>query len=182
MINIQTMVSWSALLLLLACLFWLMTSDDWIEIEALEEAYTRRQLLLTRLESLPAQEAQIKRKLADLGNEAAASQLYEGDHNQIQSLMQKDLRQLASDSAVRISRMRAQRHTDTTQYGQLTPAKIQLALTASHETLVAFLAALEAQERILKVERLVVRVERTATRHEAARLAVSADIVGFRQQ
>lgn len=175
----RIVLAWVSLLALSVLFVWLLTASDLENIEQMETTYARKKALLTRLEALPKEEEAIRERLERLSREAVARQLYEGSGNSVQSLIQRDLRQLASDSQVTINSMRilgAIRQT-----GPLRRTSIQLNLVVSHKTLVAFLQRIETWEPLLRVTRLSVRVRAPSSDVAPADLAVTMEVTGYRQ-
>jgi len=182
MTRTYSLLAWSVLLALIIGAVFLVSKDDLETVVELEEIYERRQALLQRLQLLPSREETIRRRLADLGNEAAERLLYEAEGGAVQSFMQRDLRELASVSGIRIARMQTSRQSAGDTPGLLGASRVQVSLTGSHEAFVEFLSNIEAKEPLMNIERLVVRVERQASRYEAARLSVTAEVVGFHKR
>lgn len=178
--SITPVVCWAIVLGLFAGGYYVIVKEDLATVAELERTYLRKKALLQRLQELPDRELSIKRKLADLGNDAATRHLYEGDHNAVQSNVQLDLRNIASESSVAIDRMTSQRASRTD--GPLAEAKVDVSLTATNEGLIKFLSAIEAREPLLSISKLGIRVQRPSTRTEPARLSISAEISGYRRQ
>lgn len=171
-------IAWLGVIFALISALYFLTREDIQEALDVRDIFMRKQVLLDRLEQLPAREQLIKRRLADLGNEAASQNLYKGDHNSIQSLMQRDIRELASNSSVRIVRMTSARQSRSPQ--RLAASTVQLSLNASYENLINFVAGIEASEPLLIVGKLTIRVQRASTRTDAAQLNITAEVSGFR--
>lgn len=180
MIWAQRLFAWGLLALLLSASYMFVVRDDLAAIDEARQVYLRKAALLSRLENLPKREEQIKRQLADLGNEEANQFLYQEDHRATQVLMQRDIRAVASHAKLSISSMRSlnKRSEDT----RLLRSTVQLNFATTHETLTEFLLHLNDTQPILKVDRMTIKTQRASTENQAAILAVMLEVSGLRDR
>lgn len=171
--------AWISLLCVAFFFVWSWVAADLEKINQMETSYVRKQALLSRLQALPKEEQAIRARLEKLSRDALARQLYDGNANSVQSLIQRDLRQLAAESQVTINSVRAL--SELRQSGPLKHTSIQLNMVATHERLVGFLQELEAWEPLLRTTRLTVRVRTPSTDVSPAGLAVLMEVTGYRR-
>lgn len=173
----RAVLAWVLLFTLSVTSIWMMIAPDLEDIEQMETTYARKKTLLTRLQALPKEESAIRARLERLSREAVARQLYDGNNNAVQSLVQRDLRQLASDNQLTINSMRPLGAVQ--QAGLLRRTSVQLNLALSHKMLVSFLQTVENWEPILRVTRLNIRVRAPSSDASSAELAVTMEVTGY---
>jgi hypothetical protein len=174
----RSIVAWVCAVGIIFGTVWAFSADDLAEARELETIYARKLSLLKRLENLPTREAEIRRQLADLGNEEAGRYLYQGDHRSIQVMIQRDIRQLAATQNVAVGSMRSllgRKETD-----RLARSTIQLNLSTTNENLVHLIGKIEAAQPMLQVDKLSIRKQRPSTDTQPAILAVVLEVSGFR--
>ncbi|MCJ9430035.1 type II secretion system protein GspM [Kordiimonas marina] len=176
--KLKSITAWLALSILVIGTVWSLVYRDLQEAGQTEETYVRKLALLARLQALPKEESAIKKQLEKLSDEAAARMLYSGDANAIQSLMQRDLRQLASRNHTAIQSMRTLARYK--KPGPLQSISVQLNFGTTHEELVSFLKDIETAEPLLRVTRLSLRVQRPSTETQPAALSVMMEVTGFK--
>ncbi|WP_417452073.1 GspMb/PilO family protein [Kordiimonas sp.] len=177
MTKIKSVAAWSLLISICAGLFWLVAGNDIRAIAELEDVYLRKQMLLHRLQDLPRREDEIRRRLSDLGNEAAIAQLYQGEPNEIQVQIQRRLRQLANKSGISFNAMRPDGVSIVNE--QLKRVSIRVNFVSTYSNMVSFLAGLEEDTPLHRVRSFVITREKTSTLHEPAILSVGLEISGF---
>lgn len=176
--RVKGVVAWAGLAIVLWLLFSFLVSSDMEKIAESEYSYLRKQALLHRLEALPDEEEEIRKKLEVLSAEATARFLYAGDDNNVRSLIQRDLREIAGKQ-IKLGSMRLLGRSR--QEGPLESSSVQIKFTTTYSELVSFLQRLEAWEPLLKVRRLSARVRQASTNTSAAELAIVLDVTGFRR-
>ena len=173
-------LAWLVSLLMVWGVVVFLSGSDLERMDELEQVYLRKKSLLERLEELPRREAEIRRQMADLGNEEASKFLYEGDHQAVQVLIQRDIRHIASQTQMTIGAMRALNATRSED--RLVPAIVQVNLSTNHEALVGFFAALEQAQPMLKVNKMSINVQRPSTASRAAQLRAVLEVSGYREK
>lgn len=151
------------------------------DIRDRQQDLARKRMLLDRLEDLPKTEQAIRERLLVLAEDTPRLSLYRGGHAEVMRLVQRDIRRIATDVSLRLSSVRAiGAAPDTGQ--MLLPVAVRLTFTATQPDLMAFLRGLEAHAPLTRVRQLSVRVQNASTPSQAARLQVTAEVVGFRER
>ncbi len=172
--------AWILLIGGMTTLIWQLATQDVEIVAELERTYSRKLALLQRLEELPKREEDIRRQLSDLGNEQAGKYLYEGDRQSTQVVIQRDIRQLASQAQMTIGSMRALNRARTN--GRLEPMTVQVNSSANYQTLVRFFETLEQAQPMLKIRKMSIHVQTASTQTRPAMLRVVMEVSGFRDQ
>jgi Tfp pilus assembly protein PilO len=149
----------------------------WDSIQEYKDNYAVRSALLKSLQSLPKREALIKERLEKLNREAAEQYLYAGEVNSIQSLIQRDVRSIASKNTLHITSMRSLSSPQTNDL--IGKVIIQLGFTSTYAELLPFLAQLESKKPILRIKKLSIRVGRASDEYTPAVLQVVAEVNGY---
>lgn len=176
---ISGLIAWVLLIFVIWSGVYVLAGEKIERSEELRQTYLLKRSLLERLERLPRRESEIRRQLADLGNEEASKFLYSGDHQSTQVMIQRDIRQLAKESALQIASMRSlnQARTDA----RLIPATVQVNVVTNHNALVNFFAALENAEPMLKISKMSINTQRPSTVSQPALLRAMIEVNGFRE-
>lgn len=175
---VKAIFAWLGLLGAIFLVLWVMVKRDLESLEIAQSDYIRKSSLLQRLEALPEREAVIKRRLADLGNDAVESKLYQGSRNQVLLDVQRDVRRIADEVGVQINAIRPLRTQDDLT-SRLSSTTVQLNFVANYDTLLKFLASTEANSKLLRSQKFSVRVQRSSTVSEDASLAAVVEVSGY---
>lgn len=106
--------------------------------------------------------------------------LYAGDNSSVRTQIQRDVRQVAAGVGLNIGNMRPLLARELDDELFFTP--IQLTFSATHDTNLAFLTALETIEPILRVNRMSVSVQTPSELTRPAILSVTMEVGGYRME
>lgn len=170
----------SVSLSILGLAYWSLTAETWEDIEVAEQGYLQQKRLLNRLQQLPNREEQIRAALQDLNDGFVEASLYAGDNSSVRTQIQRDVRQVAAGVGLNIGNMRPLLARELDDELFFTP--IQLTFSATHDTNLAFLTALETIEPILRVNRMSVSVQTPSELTRPAILSVTMEVGGYRME
>lgn len=177
---IKAIGAWGVALLVFGAIFIVFTAPDRIIITQMSEDLVQRRLLLARLESLPERESAIRTVLQELDDGLAERNLYIGEASSIRTEIQRDVRDIAAKSNVRINSMRplgTRRASD-----QLSLSAIQLSYDATNSQNIEFLGHLENAEPVLRVQRLSIVIQAPSSEAMPARLTVNVEVAGYKKR
>jgi hypothetical protein len=175
--RVKAILSWLSVLILVIGLVWSLTHSGIEQVDQITQLYSRKLSLLDRLKNLSEEEDNYEEFLDAIEGNSIKPFLYSGSSNAVQSYLQRDVRQIAAESKVRLASVRAgaqQREQSILGYRQL-----QLAFSATQADIIRFLSKIEAHQPLILVEKISIRTERKSTETSAAILAVSMDLQGF---
>ena len=179
MMNSSVKWFWGSLMISVTMIILVLNLDNTIALFDEYDALNRRQSLLDRLSMLPERERAIRQRLEDLGESPPELFLYPSNQN-VFTLVQRDLRELASETDVRLSSIRRSRNTQSSKpSSQLVAVSVSIALTTDQENLASFLSGLENRKPMLIPSNMSIIVAQPSTETTPASLRVTMDMSGY---